>query len=69
MRIAALDLGTNSFHLLVAEIHHDGTFTPLAREKEMLRLGDVVSREGYIPPEQAEQALSLIHISEPTRPY
>ncbi len=60
MRIAALDLGTNSFHLLVAEIHHDGSFTPLAREKEMLRLGDVVSREGYIPPEQAEQAIATV---------
>ena len=58
MRIAALDLGTNSFHLLVADVHPDGSFTPLAREKEMLRLGDVVSREGYIPPEQAEQAIA-----------
>ena len=60
MRIAALDLGTNSFHLLIAEVHHDGTFTPLAREKEMLRLGDVVSREGYIPPESAEQAIATV---------
>ena len=42
MRIAALDLGSNSFHLLVADVHPDGTFEPLAREKEMLRLGDDV---------------------------
>jgi exopolyphosphatase/guanosine-5'-triphosphate,3'-diphosphate pyrophosphatase len=60
MRIAALDLGTNSFHLLIAEVHPDGTFTPLMREKEMLRLGDHVSRKGLIPPDAAEQAVATV---------
>ena len=60
MRIAALDLGTNSFHLLVADVHPDGSFTPLAREKEMLRLGDVVSREGFIPPDAADVAVATV---------
>ena len=31
MRIAALDLGTNSFHLLAVDAHPDGGFEPLAR--------------------------------------
>src|SRR6478672_9295957 len=48
MRIAALDLGSNSFHLLVADVHPDGTFESIAREKDMLRLGDEVAREGRI---------------------
>ncbi len=48
MRIAALDLGSNSFHLLVVETRPDGSFVPLAREKEMLRLGDAVAREGQL---------------------
>ncbi len=60
MRIAALDLGTNSFHLLIAEVHADGSFTPLVREKEMLRLGDHVSREGRIPPAAADQAVATV---------
>ena len=60
MRIAALDLGTNSFHLLIADVHPDGSFTPLAREKEMLRLGDSVSREGFIPPEAADAAVATV---------
>src|SRR5256885_9993773 len=60
MRIAALDLGTNSFHLLIADVHPDGSFTPLAREKEMLRLGDSVSREGFIPPEAADVAVATV---------
>jgi exopolyphosphatase / guanosine-5'-triphosphate,3'-diphosphate pyrophosphatase len=48
MRIAALDVGSNSLHLLVVEAKPDGTFQPLAQEKEMLRLGDVVSRTGRV---------------------
>jgi len=48
MRIAAIDLGTNSFHLLVVDAGPDGSFVPLVREKEMLRLGDDVAREGRI---------------------
>jgi exopolyphosphatase/guanosine-5'-triphosphate,3'-diphosphate pyrophosphatase len=60
MRIAALDLGTNSFHLLIADVHPDGSFTPLAREKEMLRLGDSVSREGSVPPEAADLAVATV---------
>ena len=48
MRLAALDLGSNSLHLLVVEARPDGTFLPLCREKEMLRLGDVVTRAGRI---------------------
>ena len=48
MRIAAIDLGSNSVHLLVVEARPDGTFQALAQEKEMLRLGDVVSRTGRV---------------------
>ena len=60
MRIAAIDLGTNSFHLAVAEVQPDGTFVPLVREKEMLRLGDAVSRHGYIPPDTADKAVETV---------
>lgn len=60
MRIGALDLGTNSFHLLVADVSPEGGITPLVREKEMLRLGDVVSREGHVPPEDAERAVACV---------
>ncbi len=36
---AAIDLGTNSFHLLVAEINAEGRLDILTREKEPVRLG------------------------------
>ena len=60
MRIAAVDLGSNSFHLVIADVHPDGSFTPISGEKEMLRLGDVVSREGLITPEAADAAVATM---------
>ncbi|MEP7234826.1 MAG: Ppx/GppA phosphatase family protein [Ignavibacteriota bacterium] len=39
MRLAAIDLGTNSFHLVVAETQPNGAFRVVASEKEMVRLG------------------------------
>jgi exopolyphosphatase/guanosine-5'-triphosphate,3'-diphosphate pyrophosphatase len=60
MRIAAFDLGSNSFHLLVVDAHVDGTFVPLIREKDMLRLGDAVSREGRIPDALADRAVATV---------
>ncbi len=60
MRIAALDLGSNSFHLLVADAHPDGTFEPLARDKEMLRLGSVVAATGEIGQLAAYAAIETV---------
>jgi exopolyphosphatase/guanosine-5'-triphosphate,3'-diphosphate pyrophosphatase len=60
MRVAAMDLGSNSFHLLVADVHADGHIDPLVQEKEMLRLGTVVSRHGVIPPTAADQAVATV---------
>ena len=56
MRIAALDLGSNSFHLLVVEARSVGAFDVLGTEKEMLRLGDEVARHGIVRPEAVERA-------------
>jgi exopolyphosphatase/guanosine-5'-triphosphate,3'-diphosphate pyrophosphatase len=60
LRIAALDLGSNSFHLLVVEARLDGSFVPLAREREMLRLGDVVARTGAIGEESTMRAIGVL---------
>jgi exopolyphosphatase/guanosine-5'-triphosphate,3'-diphosphate pyrophosphatase len=60
MRLAALDLGSNSFHLLVADVHPDGTFAGVTREKEMLRLGDEVSRHGRITDASIEHAVDAV---------
>lgn len=60
IRIAALDLGSNSFHLLVADAHPDGTFDVLAREKEMLHLGEVVARDGRLGGDDIDRAVDTV---------
>lgn len=60
LRIAAIDLGSNSFHLVVASVRRDGSFTVLGTEKEMLRLGDPVSATGIIPDDLMDAAVSTI---------
>ncbi len=37
--VAAVDMGTNSFHLIIAKIKENGTFKIVDREKEICRLG------------------------------
>ena len=39
MRIAAIDIGTNSIHMIVVEVHPDLSFEIVDREKDMVRLG------------------------------
>lgn len=39
MRLAAIDIGTNSVHMIVVEIRPDLSFETVDREKEMVRLG------------------------------
>ncbi len=40
MKIAVFDIGTNSIHMLVVEIHKDLSFEVLDHEKDTTRLGD-----------------------------
>jgi exopolyphosphatase / guanosine-5'-triphosphate,3'-diphosphate pyrophosphatase len=60
VKIAALDLGSNSFHLLVADAHPDGTFEPLVQEKEILRLADAVAMTGRIGDQATDSAVEVI---------
>ena len=39
MRIAAIDIGTNSVHMIVVQVRADHSFEIVDREKEMVRLG------------------------------
>ncbi len=39
MRIAAIDIGTNSIHMIVVEVRPDLSFEVIDREKDMVRLG------------------------------
>ena len=39
MRLAAIDIGTNSVHMIVVRVRPDSSFEIIDREKEMVRLG------------------------------
>src|SRR6185503_17534988 len=60
MRIAALDVGSNSFHLIVADIGTGGHISVLDRAKEMVRLGDSTLQHGVIPPEVFRRGLDAL---------
>jgi exopolyphosphatase/guanosine-5'-triphosphate,3'-diphosphate pyrophosphatase len=59
VKIAAVDCGTNSFHLLVARVGADGVIEPLDRAKEMVRLGDSAFK-GVITEEATTRAVDAI---------
>ena len=39
MRLAAIDIGTNSIHMIIVHVRPDGSFDVIDREKDMVRLG------------------------------
>lgn len=59
MRCAVLDLGSNSFHLLVADVEGSAV-APVRREREMLHLGRAVARHGQIPVDLEVRAVATV---------
>lgn len=67
MRASVLDLGSNSFHVLVAD-EDDGRLVPALREREMLHLGATVARHGHIPAADRDRAVATVsHLAELAR--
>ncbi|MEG4086219.1 Ppx/GppA phosphatase family protein [Microcoleus sp. POL10_C6] len=59
--IAAIDMGTNSFHMVVARIDPKfPAFTIIAREKDTVRLGDCEVKTGRLKSEVMERALATL---------
>jgi exopolyphosphatase / guanosine-5'-triphosphate,3'-diphosphate pyrophosphatase len=48
MRVAVVDIGTNSTRLLVADVEADGSIAELDRRTEVTRLGDGVDSSGVL---------------------
>ncbi len=60
-RVAAVDCGTNSLRLLVAEVDRDrGVFVDLDRRMEIVRLGEGVDRTGRISAAALERTLAAL---------
>jgi len=58
MRVAAIDCGTNSIRLLIADIH-DGQFKEVHRQMEIVRLGQGVDKNKAFDPEAIERTLKV----------
>ncbi len=67
VRLAVLDLGSNSFHGLVADLA-EGRLHPVVREREMLHLGRVVEQHGGLPDDVRIRIVETVaHLAELAR--
>jgi exopolyphosphatase/guanosine-5'-triphosphate,3'-diphosphate pyrophosphatase len=57
-RLAVVDLGSTSFHMLVADVTRAGGLHPVARGRAMLELGSLLATSRHIPAEAEERALA-----------
>jgi exopolyphosphatase/guanosine-5'-triphosphate,3'-diphosphate pyrophosphatase len=60
MRIAAIDLGSNSFHILIAQIVSPSSFEPVVREKMMIQLGRTALITGRLDPRDMARGLRCL---------
>jgi exopolyphosphatase/guanosine-5'-triphosphate,3'-diphosphate pyrophosphatase len=58
-RVGAVDCGTNSIRLLVADVDDTGRLTDVVRRMEVVRLGAGVDRTGAIDPEAMARTLAM----------
>ncbi|HRP62263.1 MAG TPA: Ppx/GppA phosphatase family protein [Phycisphaerales bacterium] len=59
-RLGAIDVGTNSIRLVVAEASADGTYRLLDDEKEVTRLGQGLARTGRLAPQAMKQSAEAV---------
>ncbi|MFI5201245.1 MAG: HD domain-containing protein [Candidatus Kapaibacterium sp.] len=62
MRIASIDIGSNSIKLLVAELTARGALVPLRREKSMVRLGHETLLKGHLSSEAIVKAIRTLSV-------
>src|SRR5436190_14422189 len=61
-KLAAIDIGTNSFHLVIVEVDTDtGKFKILGREKENVRLGSGSTDMKYLSEEAIARGIDTLH--------
>ncbi len=60
MKIAIIDLGTNTFNLLIVELHPDNCYTPLFQNKISVKLGEGGITNNHIGQEPFERGLQAL---------
>src|ERR687889_1693511 len=60
MRVAVVDIGTNSTRLLVADVAPDGRLTQLVKESIVTRLGEGVDAHGRLADEPMRRVFDTL---------
>ncbi len=60
MRVAVVDIGTNSTRLLLADVDADGAVTELVRQSRVTRLGAGVDSQGRLSPEAVARTCAVL---------
>ena len=60
-KLAAIDIGTNSFHLVVVQILENGNFEVVDAEKEVLRLSEGITADKKITEESIAKAIDVLN--------
>ncbi|MDT8282250.1 MAG: exopolyphosphatase, partial [Gammaproteobacteria bacterium] len=58
--VAAIDLGSNSFHMIVARLEESGTLSVIDRLRDNVRIGDGVFKSGIINEEAEDRAFRCL---------
>jgi len=58
--IATIDIGTNSFHMIISEVSSDGRVKLVEKEKEIVRLGNSASDMKVIEESATKRAISTL---------
>ena len=58
--LAAVDLGSNSFHMIVSRADENGNLTLIDKEKEMVRLRGGLDKKGELDPEVEDRAYQCL---------
>ncbi|MEQ9441972.1 MAG: Ppx/GppA phosphatase family protein [Cyclobacteriaceae bacterium] len=60
MKLAAIDIGTNSIHMIIVQVHRDNSFDVIEREKEMVKLGEGVFATNLLSERAYQEGLEVI---------
>jgi exopolyphosphatase/guanosine-5'-triphosphate,3'-diphosphate pyrophosphatase len=60
MKLGVLDIGSNSIHIVVAEITGETQFEIVGRGKDMTRLGDETLKSGWLSRRKMEEGISVV---------